>query len=454
MDLKEKKVTVIGLARSGYSAAVLLKSLGCQVSVTDKSDSEEIVERALKLKEMGIDAEVGKHTQDFIFGRNLIVTSPGVPDNSNAIIWASEKKIPIISEVELAYQLCPAPIIAVTGTNGKSTTTTLIGQILKDAGKDVIVCGNIGNPFSGEIPKLKKESIVVLEISSFQLQRTKEFKPKVAVILNISQNHLDRHDDFQDYENAKAKILANQDASDYAVLNFDDFNVRKLSNTAKSKTLFFSKFSKVKGSFMRQGKMICAINSGEEEIVDKDSLLLRGEHNLENMMAAVIACRLFDVERDTMAKTLQAFKGLEHRFEFVSAIEGVDFINDSKATSVGAAEQALRSCDKPIILIAGGRDKGSDFSAIKELIRKKVKKLVLIGEAKTKIKKAISNATQIQEAQDLKDAVDISFKSASPNDVVLFSPMCASFDMFRDFEHRGETYKEIVRKLADERNKN
>ena len=437
MELENKKVTVIGLARSGYSAALLLKSLGCKVSVTDKGDTQDIQNRAAKLRESGIEVEIGRHTDDFIYGRDYLVTSPGVPDNSDPFRWAGEKRIPIISEVELAYRYCPAPIIAVTGTNGKSTTTTLIGQILKDAGKDVIVCGNIGNPFTGELSKIKKDSIVVLEISSFQLQRTKQFKPKVAIILNISQNHLDRHDDLKDYESAKAKIAANQDGSDYAILNYDDFNVKKMGDSFKSRTLFFSKFNKVKGAFFQGGKIFVNLNT-EEEIIGQDQLILKGSHNIENVMASSIACRIFGVTPESIARTLKEFKGLEHRFEYVLSIDGVDFINDSKATSVGAAEQALRSCEKPVILIAGGRDKGSDFTPMKELLRKKVKKLVLIGEAKTKIKKSVSGSTQIQEAQTLQDAVEESFKSASPGEIVLFSPMCASFDMFRDFEHRGE----------------
>lgn len=430
-NFKDKKITVVGLARSGMAAAFLLRKRGAEVYATDCGNSDDLRKNAKLVAKKGIRVEIGTHTRGFVKRKDLVVISPGVPEDSPVLKWAAEEKIPVIGEVELGYLCCDAPIIAVTGTNGKSTTTTLIGEILKKAGRKAVVCGNIGNPFCGEISKVKKNSVVVLEVSSFQLESIKEFRPYVAVVLNISQNHFDRHPDLKSYIKAKARIFENQKRSDWAVLNYDDPLVRGLKAKTKSKTIFFSRKKGIP-------KMVCR----------KEELKIRGEHNIENVLACLCVASIFGVKPGVIRKALLAFKGLEHRFEHVADIGGIEFINDSKGTTVLATMMALESCDKPVILIAGGHDKGSDFRRARPVIASKVKVLILIGEAKDKIRKHLNGAVPSIEAGSMEDAVKKAYSSADSGDCVLLSPMCASFDMFRNFEERGKVFKQAVKGLT------
>lgn len=446
-DFKDRRVTVVGLARSGMSAAFLLRDLGAEVYATDSGNSDDLMKNEELLKSKNIKVEIGEHTRPFIKDKDLIVISPGVAENSPAVIWANEEGIPIISEIELGYLCCDAPIIAITGTNGKSTVTTLIGEILKKDGKDVVVCGNLGNPFCGEIPRIKSDSIVVLEVSSFQLERIKDFRPYVSVLLNISQNHFDRHPDLNSYVNAKARIFQNQEASDWAVLNYDDALVRELKKKTKANVLYFSRANKVMGAYLEKNSLTISTNGTEQLLCEASQLKIRGGHNIENVLASLCVASIFGINPKKAEEAVKDFKGLEHRFEYVTSVDDIDFINDSKSTTVLSTMRALEACDKPVILIAGGKDKGSDFTKARSTIVLKVKDIVLIGAARDKIKEHLKGAVPITEANSMEEAVKIAYFKADKGNAVLLSPMCASFDMFRDFEDRGRVFKEAVFKI-------
>lgn len=423
-DYKNKKIAIIGLARSGFASACLLNDLGASVFVTDSVKNDNIIKHANLLKERGIAVEVGGHTKNFIRGKDLIVVSPGVSNDSQVLIWAEEFSIPVIGEIELAWSVCPATIIAITGTNGKTTTTTLLSKVLEAYGFCAPALGNIGNPFSLMAATLKPSDFVSLEVSSFQLERIKNFKPKVAAILNFAQNHLDKnhrgHSDMSQYLLAKKRIFMNQDETDYLLLNYSDRLLRDLGSEARSKIVFFNK----------------------DELRDNSKLNLNPNH-----LAVIALSAIFGVPRDLCLEVFRNFNGVEHRMEHVRNIKGVEFINDSKATNVDSTIWALENIAGNVILIAGGRDKNIDYSIISDYLKAKVKLLIVIGEAKEKIVRAFSAIVPIQEASTLEEAVYISHKKASAGDCVLLSPMCASFDMFNDFEHRGRVFKEIVNGL-------
>jgi UDP-N-acetylmuramoylalanine--D-glutamate ligase len=416
MDFKNKTVTIIGFSRSGQEAANLVNRFGAKIRISDNSSDPRLKSDFEKLNLNNALIELGSHSEDFISGSDLVVLSPGVSLNSEPAVWAKNKNISVISEIELAFQFCQAPIVAVTGTSGKTTVTTLIGEILKLTRKNVFVCGNIGAPFSKFVLDIKPADLVVLEVSSFQLETIKSFKPYVAVFLNISQNHLDRHADMAEYLTAKRRIFMNQDKKDFTVLNYADPIVRDFAREIKSKAVFF--------------------NCHEEKEIANP-----------NFLAALAVGGIFRIKRDKCLKVLRDFKGVEHRLEFVRNIKGVDFINDSKATTIDAAAWALNNIKKPIIMIAGGRDKHVDFSIMIDLARKKIKEMILIGEAKAKLKKTFSGSVEIQETDTIKEAIKLAFSHAKEGDCVILCPMCASFDMFKDFEERGRIFKEIVQNL-------
>jgi len=418
MIFKNKTITVFGLARSGLDVALLLSQMNevSKIKVTDINDNPSIRVNAKKLNP-SIEVEIGRHSENFITDSDIIVISPGIRTDLPILEWARKKGIKIIGEIELGFLLCPAPIVAVTGTNGKTTVTTLSSQVLKLTGKNVHLCGNIGNPFSREITKIKKDDLVCLEVSSFQLETIETFKPKVAVFLNLSPNHLDRYKNMQDYLAAKKRIFMNQDDKDWAVLNYDEEIMRNISKEVRSQSVFFNSSEDIKEN----------LNS--------------------NFLAVLEVARIFGVKKEKCLEIFRNFKGIEHRLEWVRNIDGVDFINDSKSTTIEATIWALSNINRPIIMIAGGREKGYDFSTIKQQIGKKVKKLILIGEARQKIKTTLGGATQILEAETLKDSINLARNSAQSGDSILFSPMCKSFDMFVDFEDRGRKFKEIVNNI-------
>ena len=414
---KNKKVTIVGLARSGVACANLLYRSGAIVSVTEIKDNSQSRQACARLCSSEIKVELGKHSQDLIKQADLVVISPGVPLDSLCVNWVKEFNKLLISEIEVASILCPAQIIAVTGSNGKTTVTTLIGKVLSAAQKKVFICGNIGNPFCGEVEKMREGDFAVLEVSSFQLETIKDFKPKVAVILNCTPNHLDRYNNLQEYLDAKKRIFMNQDKSDFLVLNADDHLLSAIASEAKSKVTFFTK-----------------------------------EAGLNPNQSAVIAVgKILGVKLSQMQEVFQEFKGIQHRMEEVAEINGVKFINDSKATTADSAIWAISNITSPIILIAGGRHKGIDYRVILDAAKDKVKQAFLIGEAKDIIASDLNAGSFLIEKVDtLKEAVTKAYHQSSPGYSVLLSPMCSSYDMFTDYEERGRAFKEIVLDLVKE----
>lgn len=421
------RVVVVGLAKSGIEAARLLANCKDTVFITElKNDKAAKKSRDLLIKEGVIkpdNIELGVHTDKFIKKSDYMVVSPGVRRDSLPIKLAEAKKIPVISELELAYTMCPAstPIIAVTGTSGKTTTTTLIGKMLKSSGLDAIVCGNIGNPFSGEINRIKKDSIVVLEVSSFQLELIDKFKPKVSIILNISDNHLDRHKDMHEYISAKCRIFLNQDTKDVLFLNKNDEYLREIACAVKRPRVEF--FNEYKGFGQRRS------------ILNEDFL------------AAMSAASIMGVDENKMLEVIKNFKGIEHRLEHVANVNGIDFINDSKATTISSVRWALESLEKNIVLIMGGRYKGGDFGLLKPLVEKKVDYIISIGEAGPQIKNGLGGVKPIFKANSFSQAVSKGFKMAKKGGRVLLSPGCSSFDMFKSYEERGKIFKELVNEI-------
>ena len=416
-----RKVVIVGLGKSGMGVARVLAAKGDTVFVTEIKQNGTIRASVETLMEEGVlredNIELGSHSKRFIERSDLMVVSPGVPGDSLPVELAREASIPIISELELAYSVCPAPIIAVTGTSGKTTVTTLIGEMLKKSGRDVIVCGNIGNPLSSEIKRIKKDSIVVLEVSSFQLERIKDFKPKTSVILNISENHLDRHRDMKEYISLKARIFSNQDEHGTIFLNSQDKVLKDLSKDIKrARVEFFDEYKDFKKRFNIEN---------------------------ENYLAAMSVASLEGASESVMLGVTSGFKGLEHRMEYVTTVNGIGFYNDSKATTVSSVEWALKSLDPRIILIMGGKYKGGDFSRLRHLIDIKVDSVIAIGEAKSRIKNDLAGFKDFLEVRSLQDAVHVAFKKADKGSKILLSPGCSSFDMFKDYEERGRIFKEI-----------
>jgi UDP-N-acetylmuramoylalanine--D-glutamate ligase len=405
-----KEITIVGLARSGLACANLLYGLGAKLSITDSQDNDATRQNSSRLKAKAIKVELGRHSEEFIKGRDLVVVSPGVANNSPVFSWAKAVGIPVISEVELGWFLCPATVIAVTGSSGKTTVTTLLARIIETSGERAFSCGNIGKPLCGEIEKIREGDFVCLEVSSFQLERVRDFKPQIAVMLNFSANHLDRHKDLTKYLEAKKGIFVNQDKDDYLVLNANDDLLCSLAQEANSQVVYFS-----------------------------------GEGGLNpNQAAALAVTNILKIDKDIALQVFNTFKGLEHRLEFVAELKGVKFVNDSKATLVESCIWAINNIASPIILIAGGRDKGLDYRGILKVARGKVKEVILIGEAKEKMKLAFSGTLPLQEAATLAEATELAFRKAAAGDCVLLSPMCSSFDMFTDYEERGRVFKQAV----------
>jgi UDP-N-acetylmuramoylalanine--D-glutamate ligase len=425
-DFRGKNVTIIGLARSGIAAAKKLASLGAKVFV-----SESAQKTADELKGLNVEIETGGHTAKAIEAADLIVVSPGVHLDIPILEEARKNGIPIISEVELAYRLLKKPIIAVTGTNGKTTTTTLIGELLKAGDKKVAVAGNIGNPLV-EVDDSELDYIVA-EISSYQLETTDRFKPWVSVILNIQPDHLDRHGSMREYIEQKSRIFKNQTGDDYVVFNADDPQVAKMVKKAKAKRIGFSK--KEAG--------IITLSPAEIKIP--------GRHNLENALAAAQTAYLCGVDKATVAQVLRTFSGVEHRIEFITSINGVDFYNDSKATNPDSTMVAIETfAGKGLVLILGGKDKGTGLEDLTAMIKRHVKAVILLGEAKKRFGEALASAgyPNVCVVNSIEDTVKEGLRSAKAGEIVLLSPACASFDMFKNFEERGRIFKDAVNKIA------
>ncbi|MGD0282003.1 MAG: UDP-N-acetylmuramoyl-L-alanine--D-glutamate ligase [Dissulfurispiraceae bacterium] len=462
MDVKGKKVIVVGLARSGVGAANLLHRLGASVTVTDKKKHEELGPYIEELRE-GIRCELGSHPKELFEAADLVVISPGVPLSIAPLKAAAERGIKIIGELELAWQAAgngKTAFLAITGTNGKSTTTSLLDAILKKGGYNTLLGGNIGKALTTAMAGAEGQTsgphdFFVAEVSSFQLETVHTFKPHGAAILNITRDHLDRYASMQGYIDAKCRIFLNQDQDDFIVLNADDAATmeiedrieRQFSSGRGPSKFYFSRKQATAGAYYNNGVIYFELPGFPSFSLHTSAIRIKGVHNIENAMAASVMAILSGCGCDAVADALAEFPGLEHRLEFVREIDGIRFINDSKGTNVGAVIKSLESFDGPVILIAGGRDKDGNFSELRPFIRDKVKALVLIGEARDKIRKAIGDSTEIIMEDGLGDAVAKAMELALPGDIVLLSPACASFDMFRDFEHRGRQFKEIVANL-------
>jgi UDP-N-acetylmuramoylalanine--D-glutamate ligase len=439
-DFKGKKATVVGLARSGVAAARALHALGAIVTVTDKKPIEQLAAQITSLGN-GITVAAGGHPDRIFTETDLVVLSPGVPGIA-PVLQARQRGIKVISELELAWLLSDAPYIGITGTNGKSTVTTLVGLMLAKAKKNVLVAGNIGNALTEDISQLTGKDWIVAELSSFQLEDIETFRPRIAAILNVTQDHLDRYHTIEEYGEAKARIFMNQKPGDYLVLNFDDPIVKSYTRRTTATVIPFSRHLRFNpGACVHEGYLMF----NGRRIVAVDKLKIGGVHNLENALAASALSLLAGADLWSVASVLREFPGLEHRLEFVREKDGVSYINDSKGTNVGAVVKSVEGFSRPVILIAGGLDKGSDFSPLYDLFKRRVKLLVLIGKAADTMAGVLGTATETVFAQTLREAVRLASARAARGDVVLLSPACASFDMFRDFEDRGRQFKEAVR---------
>ncbi len=447
---KDKKVVVLGLARSGEAAAILLHKLGAKVLVSDQKDEEQqkVIAERLKKDYPDLSFYLGGHPDEIFKEADLVVISPGVPYNIPILEKVRKYGIPVIGEIELAYSVCQAPIIAITGTKGKSTTSTLTGQILsKGFAGNVIVAGNIGLPLSNYVLDLTKSDLLVLEISSFQLETTVNFRPRVSVILNIMQDHMDRHRDMDEYISAKYRIFANQTSDDNTILNAEDPLTLACESYTKGKVILFSSQKKLeKGVYVNNGKIIADLEE-PLSICNLNDIKIPGRHNLENVLSAIAISTIYNISPEVISDVLRKFNGIEHALEFVGEINGIRFINDTKATNVLSLKAALESISRNIILIIGGRDKGNDYSTVMPLIKQKVKQLIIIGESAEKIERSIGNLTNSYRAGTMEEAVFKAYEMASPGDSILLSPACASFDMFRDYAERGKIFKEIVKKI-------
>jgi UDP-N-acetylmuramoylalanine--D-glutamate ligase len=449
IDLHGRRVLVVGLAQTGLATARFLKQQGSIVSATEIRPKSEMTEEAQAMEELAIPVEWGGHREETLLKQDLIVLSPGVDLATEPIRRASKKGVRMISEIELASHFIHAPMIAVTGTNGKTTTTLLIGEMLKEDGKKTGVGGNVGKPLIQFAEAETTWDVLVVEISSFQLEAIEEFRPSISVLLNVTEDHLDRYARVQDYVNAKKRIFANQIVEDTAVLNRDDPTVMMLSKQLLPKKIFFSLNERLAEGTFSDGKQMTLRLHGAEEDYPLSQARLKGIHNVENMMAALTAARVFGCSRRAVETVLGRFEGLEHRLEFVQEIEGVRYYNDSKGTNVGSVVKSLQSFPEPVVLIAGGKDKQGDLSPLSDLIRKRVKQLILIGGAKERMARELGMLTDTVMAPTLEEAVLMAHQTAKKGDVVLLSPACSSYDMFRDYKERGKIFKEMVRRIGD-----
>jgi UDP-N-acetylmuramoylalanine--D-glutamate ligase len=444
MELRNKQVLVVGLARTGMECARFLVNQGAKVSVSDLRSETDLENEIHALKGLPIRYLLAGEERCWLEGMDLVVPSPGVPAANPLLQEANRRGIEILSEIELAYRFSRFPIVAITGTNGKSTTTTLVGEILKANGMKVFIGGNIGAPLIGFASGDWEWGVV--EISSFQLEWIKEFRPRVAVLLNLSEDHLDRYPDFAAYCRAKERIFENQTATDVAILNRDDSLVWGLAQRMLARIVSFG-FSEVdQGVFAKSEGIVCRDVSTEERFPLRH-VKIQGVHNVENMMAAIAVAKAIGMPVQIIQQTLERFPGLEHRLEFVREKNGVRYYNDSKGTNVGAVVKSLASFSAPVILLAGGVDKGGDYGVLRDGIRKGVKRLLLFGAAKEIIAKALGTLTETVLVDDMEAAVCDAHQHAQPGDVVLLSPACSSFDMFRNYAERGRVFKSLVEAL-------
>ena len=451
MDLQGKRVLIVGLGKSGVAAAHFLQERGAQVTVSDAKHESQLSKEIPELLDRGIAVETGGHGERTFRGQDVIVVSPGVPYDVAPLVQARNQGVPVIGEVELAARFLKGQVIAITGSNGKTTTTALTGEILEHAGLDVHVGGNIGTPVISMVAESSPQTYNVLEVSSFELETIETFHAQIAVVLNITPDHLDRHRTLEGYTAAKARIFENQTEKDFAVLNADDAICRSLAAKTRAQVVWFSRKPEANienGAFVCGGKILWRHEVQEQEIMSTSEVPLKGNHNLENVLAAVAAAVLAGCPPAKIREAVAQFKAVEHRLEFVAAIDGVEYFNDSKATNVDATIKALESFPANIHIILGGKDKGSDYTVLKDLLRERVKRVYTIGAAAEKIESQIAGAAPLERTGTLEAALHRAAELAEPGDVVVLAPACASFDQFENYEHRGRVFKQTVQAMA------
>ncbi len=447
LDVKGKRVLVVGLGKSGVASALFLEAQGARVTVSDAKAEDQLREEIPALLDRGIAVETGGHGERTFRQQDLIVVSPGVPVDVPQLGQVRELGIPVIGEIELAARALRGQIVAITGSNGKTTTTALTGEVIAGGGFTTLVGGNIGTPAISLAPETTPDTYVVLEVSSFQLETIESFQPKVAVVLNVTPDHLDRHGTFETYLAAKARIFANQTNTDFAVLNADDSSCVQLAKNVRAQVRWFSRTQEVAhGAFVRDGRIICR-NGSVEQIMPVSEITLRGAHNLENVLAAVCVGAIVGCTPQSIRATVKAFKAVEHRLEYVATINGVEFFNDSKATNVDATIKALESFPGNIHIIMGGKHKGSPYSVLNDLLRARARRVYTIGVAAPIIENDVKDAVEVVRASTLDVAVKKAAEAAQPGDVVLLAPACSSFDQFKNYEERGRAFKDAVRAL-------
>ncbi len=456
--LDGKKISVIGAARSGVGVSRLLRNAGAVVFVSDSGDAAKLGKNIAELQKEEIEFETGRHS-DRVFECSLMVISPGVPSDTPVILEAKKRSISVFSELEVASWFCRAPIVAITGSNGKTTTTTLAGRIFSDAKKKHVVAGNIGEAFSNFVLDVAETDIVVLEVSSFQLDFIESFRPAISVLLNITRNHMDRYgNSMERYAASKARIFMNQRPDDILIYNADDELTQLEVQSAKCKVLPFSTARVLdEGAFARDAVLTTILDGNEAGIIDVSQISIKGEHNLQNAMAATLIAQSMGVSPAYIRSTLKNFKGVEHRQEFVREFNGIKYVNDSKATTVEAVARALGAYTEPIVLILGGKDKGNDYTQILDTVKTKVRAIVAIGASAATVVKNFSGLVPIERVDtigseipniaSMKKTVDAARLLARQGDLVLLSPACTSFDWFMDFEERGKVFKAIVNSL-------
>ena len=447
IELRKKRVLVVGLARTGVATALFCAGHNAIVSATETRGESELGDAPAKLRAAGVTLELGGHTEKMFLAQDLIVPSPGVPADDPFLTLARSKGITVWSEIELAYRFLEGKLIGITGSNGKTTTTTLVHHILQASAMKAFLAGNVGTPLIGEVERMDAGSVAVVELSSFQLELIAKFRPNIGALLNLTPDHLDRHKTMEAYAKAKARIFENQTELDAAILNADDAASAKYA-PKKAQVFWFSRQKQVAQGACVHGDEIVVTHRGKEDRVMKVAEIpLAGTHNLENVLAAVIITRLGGVDAATIAKAVRSFPGVEHRLEFVAEIGGVKYYNDSKATNVDATLKALDAFPGRILIVLGGKDKGSDYTVLQKPLREKAILALLIGAAADKIEKQIVGSVALERAGTLARAVEGASLAARPGDVVVLAPACASFDQFENYEQRGTVFKQLVKEL-------
>jgi UDP-N-acetylmuramoylalanine--D-glutamate ligase len=448
-DLNGKRVLVVGLARTGVAASLFSAGYGAMVTATDEKPESEMAETTARLRAAGVKLELGAHTPALFLAQDLIVISPGVPAQLPALELARAQGIPVWSEIELAWRFLRGKLVAITGSNGKTTTTSLVAHILKTAGIATLVGGNIGVPLLALVESSTDSSVTVAEISSFQLEAIQEFRPEIGVLLNLTPDHLDRHESFESYAAAKMRLFENQLERDAAVLNADDPEITKRM-PSRGHVYWFSRQKRVaEGAFLRDGEIVFRADGMETVVAHRSEIALRGEHNLENVLAACAAAHLAGAPAQAIAGGVNTFRAVEHRLEFVAEVGGAGFYNDSKATNVDATLKAIEAFPGPLIVILGGKDKGSPYTPLIEPLRQRARLAILIGAAAGKIAADLGDAVPMERAGTLDRAVKLAAERAQPGDVVLLAPACSSFDQFENYEQRGRVFKELVARLEN-----